>query len=181
MGDGSQRPDLERQARGVAAVRLLPPVDDALYPVALAAADVLLVHERPSVRDMSLPSKLTSYLTSGRPVVAAVVPGGATDGEMARAGAGPRVPAGEPAALLEAVLALAADPDERARLGVSGRVYAARELSREAAHRRSLDFVADLLGLPRVPVPAPAAERVFRPVEQASAQTADPASASLAG
>jgi glycosyltransferase involved in cell wall biosynthesis len=156
VGDGSQRAELERAARGVAALRMLPPVDAARYPLTLAAADVLLLHERPTVRDMSLPSKLTSYLVAGRPVVAAVVPGGATDRETARAGAGPRVPAGDPAALLHAVLGLAGDDARRARLGAMGRAYAERELSREAAQRRTLAFVADLLGLPTSAEPRPA-------------------------
>ena len=65
-------------------VRLLPPLDDEQYPIALAAADVLLVNERPSVGDMSLPSKVTSYLAARRPVLAAVAPDGATAAEVVR-------------------------------------------------------------------------------------------------
>jgi 2-polyprenyl-6-methoxyphenol hydroxylase-like FAD-dependent oxidoreductase len=42
------------------------------------AADLLLLCERPGVLEMSLPSKLTSYVTSGRPLLAAVEPGGIT-------------------------------------------------------------------------------------------------------
>ncbi|MBK7625572.1 MAG: glycosyltransferase family 4 protein [Kineosporiaceae bacterium] len=100
IGDGSQRAALARQSEGVNAIQLLDPLDDDAYPLALAAADVLLINERPSVGDMSLPSKLTSYLAAGRPVLAAVADDGATASELRRTkGAGHLVPPGDPEAL----------------------------------------------------------------------------------
>jgi colanic acid biosynthesis glycosyl transferase WcaI len=72
IGDGSQRRELERQASGMSNVRFLGVVKDSQYALMLAAADVLLINERSSVREMSVPSKLTSYLAAGRPIVAAV-------------------------------------------------------------------------------------------------------------
>ena len=84
VGDGSQRRALEAQAQGLDNVRFVEPLGADEYPLALAAADVLLVNERATVGDMSLPSKLTSYLTAGRPVLAATWPRGATGNELAR-------------------------------------------------------------------------------------------------
>jgi colanic acid biosynthesis glycosyl transferase WcaI len=119
------------------------PLPDSHYPLALAAADVLVVNERPSVGDMSLPSKLTSYLAAGRPVLAAVSPDGATARELARTGgAALVVPPGEPAALAAAVRELRDDPERRSRMAAAASLYARRELGREAAMRR-LDAVVE--------------------------------------
>jgi len=143
VGDGSQRAAVEAAARGVGNVAFVDPLADAEYPLALAAADVLLVNERPSVGDMSLPSKLTSYLTAGRPVLAAVAEGGATARELDRTGgAALRVAAGDPGALASAVRVLREDPARRARMASAAAAFAAAELGREAAMAR-LDAVIE--------------------------------------
>lgn len=80
LGDGSQRSYLESLASDLPNVRFIDPVPSADYPTYLAAADVLILTQRGSVVDMSLPSKLTSYVAAGRPVVAAV----SHDSEAAR-------------------------------------------------------------------------------------------------
>lgn len=81
MGHGSQRPRLETLANGLPNVRFIDPVSEEMFPNALYAADILLINQLGSVIDMSLPSKLTSYLAVGRPVVASVH----QDSETARA------------------------------------------------------------------------------------------------
>ena len=73
-------------------------MDERRFPDVLAAADVLLLSERASVVDMSLPSKLTSYAVAGRPIVAAVPAGGTTAAELDRSGAALRVEPGDPVA-----------------------------------------------------------------------------------
>jgi colanic acid biosynthesis glycosyl transferase WcaI len=152
MGDGNQRRRLEAAAAGLTNLRMLPLQADDEVPYVLAAADVLLVNERASVRDMALPSKLTAYFTSGRPVVAAVRPDGVTAREVGRAG-GVVVAPEDPAAVVEAVRRLLAGPDLAARLVSSARTHAAAVLS-ERAGLESVDrFVDDLLA-------APLAERV---------------------
>ena len=64
----------------------------------MQASDVLLVNQRASVADMSLPSKLTSYFPAARPVVAAVLPDSETAREIQAAQAGYVVSPEEPAA-----------------------------------------------------------------------------------
>lgn len=130
----------------MAALQLLPPADTVDFPDVLAAADVLLVNERASAVDMSLPSKLTSYFSAGVPVLAAVPPDGGTAAEVVRSGGGVLVAPENPAALLVALLALGDSPDERARLGAAGARHAAEHLSAEAALGRLVDVLAGTLG-----------------------------------
>ncbi|WP_228978784.1 glycosyltransferase family 4 protein [Streptomyces sp. DH12] len=136
MGDGNQRAALERLAEGVPNLRFLPAVDDAEFPEVLAAADVLAVTQRASVLDMSVPSKLTSYFATGRPVVASVAEGGGTAEEVRRSGAGVLVPPEDPAALLAAVRELAADPVAAAERGAAGPRHVAAHLGRAAGLAR---------------------------------------------
>jgi colanic acid biosynthesis glycosyl transferase WcaI len=141
MGDGSQRTALEARAAGIDRMRFMPfqPADELLG--VLEAADVLLVSERPTIIDMSLPSKLTSYFAAGRPVVAAVPAAGSTAHLVSASGAGVTIPAGDPDGLNEAVAHLRADPTNAAAMGSAGRAYAASELDEASA----LDRVDGLL------------------------------------
>jgi colanic acid biosynthesis glycosyl transferase WcaI len=124
MGDGSQRKELERLAEGNARVEIVDGVDSEIYSDVLAAADVLLINERESVVQMSLPSKLTSYLVAGQPILAAVNDEGATAQELRRLGLGNVVGAGDAAALHDAVHAASVEgaiPVQRVpSAGVSG-------------------------------------------------------------
>lgn len=146
MGDGSQRRMLEAAARGCSLVTFLDPQPAERFSDVLAAADVLLVNERRSILDMSIPSKLTSYFVAGRPVVAAVAPDGVTAGEIRRAGAGVVVPAEDPLALLEAIERVLADPQLSVQLGRSGAAYAREHLTAQAGLTRAEQFVAGLIG-----------------------------------
>jgi glycosyltransferase involved in cell wall biosynthesis len=132
IGDGSQRGVIADQASTVDGVMLLPPLTDTEYSLTLAAADVLLVNERPSVAHVSLPSKLTSYPAAGRPVLAAVAAEGATAAELASGGAGIVVEPGNPYALADAVLELRDDPTRRRHMAEAAGLYARRALG---AHR----------------------------------------------
>jgi colanic acid biosynthesis glycosyl transferase WcaI len=136
VGDGGQRASLMERARGISRLTFVNTLDDEQYRQALGAADVLLVNEKPGVAAMAAPSKLTSYFHAGRPVVAATDAEGITAMELAESGAGVVIPAGQPEALLEAVLALAEDPAEAARLGVKGRLYRNEVLGERAAIER---------------------------------------------
>lgn len=146
MGDGSQRVLLEEQAKHLANVSFLDVQPESSFADILSAADVLLLSERQSVVDMSLPSKLTSYFSAGRPVVAAVSPSGATAAEVARADAGLVVAPGDPEALLAAILRLRADSALSTELAGCGRAYASTSLGREAALHRAEGFLDQLGG-----------------------------------
>jgi colanic acid biosynthesis glycosyl transferase WcaI len=135
MGDGNQRPLLVDLAQryGLRNLRFLPIQPAELFSSVLAAADLLLVNQRASVTNMSLPGKLTSYFASGRPVMAAVATESETASELRDAGAGVLVPPDRPDLLLGAICDLVADPPRQERLGAAGQRYARTTLTAEHA------------------------------------------------
>lgn len=132
-GGGNQRERLEAYGRDVDRLSFIGSVGEGSYLDLLNAADVLLVNERPGMREMSLPSKLTSYLVAGRPIVAATDEHSTTAEFVRSSGGGFVVPAGQPEALLKGVLEVAADPQTTDRLVAAGRAFAETHLSPEEA------------------------------------------------
>ncbi len=146
MGDGSQRANLEAMAVGIERLEFLPFQPERDLADVLGAADVCLVSERSTVIDMSLPSKLTTYFASGRPVVAAVPDRGATAREIRRSGGGLVTAVAAPADLQAAVAQLRADPGAADAYGRAGRVYAEAQLGSGQALARIDEFVGQVLG-----------------------------------
>ena len=144
VGDGSERAALEARAAGIRRIDFLDPLPDGEYQRALAAADVLLVNEHAGLRDMALPSKLTSYFSSGRPIVAATDPGSITAAELQASGAGMRVDPADPRALLEAVRSFGGESAQGGMLGKRGLEYMNGVLSQAEAIER---FEAVLQGV----------------------------------
>jgi colanic acid biosynthesis glycosyl transferase WcaI len=136
LGDGNRRSELERQAEGISRVQFVDPVDDDTFQETLKSANILLVNEKPGVSEMSVPSKLTSYFHTGRPVVAATDPGGATASEVRNAGGGVIVQSGKPQQLVDACMSLHADPAAAAAYGASGMRYRHEVLGEDAAISR---------------------------------------------
>jgi colanic acid biosynthesis glycosyl transferase WcaI len=146
MGDGGERSRLEAAARGVHSISFLDPQSDDMFQGALAAADVLLVNEHAGLREMAVPSKLTSYFSSGRPVLAATDVDSVTAGEIEASGGGVRIDAGRPELLVDAALRLGRDTVQANRLGSAGRRYQRSVLAESAAIDR---FEAWLKGIPK--------------------------------
>lgn len=145
MGDGSQRATLERLAAGCKNVAFVDPVAEDEFMDMLAAADILLVNERKSVVNMSLPSKLTSYFAAGRPIVAATPLDGETAQEVERSGAGIAVEAECTEALIAAVDRIAGDKDLAQRFGEAGRHYATTRVDARSSLERMECFLYRLL------------------------------------
>jgi len=146
MGEGNQREALRSLGGSLPNLRFLPPAEEADFPDVLSAADVLLVTQRASVLDMSVPSKLTSYFAAGRPVVASVAPEGGTAQEVRRSEAGLVVPPEDAAALLDAVRRLTRDAAAADELGARGPAYVEAHLSREAGLARMSALLGEALG-----------------------------------
>ena len=141
MGDGNQRTDLEQRGAGLQNLDFRPFEPPETFPDTLAAADILLLSERPSVRDMSLPSKITSYLAAGRPIVAAVAADGATAALIAHSGAAVLTDAGDPGGIVRAIALVTDDPASAGRLGRAGQQFATTHLSSREGLARSAEFV----------------------------------------
>ncbi len=144
-GGGSQRSCLEKYAAGCPKVNFLDGVEERDYADLLASADVLVVNERPGMREMSLPSKLTSYLTAGRPVVAATDSGSATAEFVRATGAGVVIPSGDARALHNTIAELAANRSLAHRMGELGRRFAEQHLSPTQAMAKYDTWVDQLL------------------------------------
>ena len=142
-GDGNARRALVDRARelGLDNVSFLPSQPSGAYEAMLRAADLLLVNQRASVGDMSLASKLTSYFSAGRPVLAAVAPMSETALELELSRAGILVPPEDPRALAATI---AQSKDSRADLGAlggRGRAYAHAHLSEASVMERYDAFI----------------------------------------
>jgi glycosyltransferase involved in cell wall biosynthesis len=144
VGHGNQESNLKALCVGKSNIAVLPAVSDADYSALLSAADLLLVNERSTQMEMSLPSKLTSYLYSERPVIAAVPRGGATWKFLD--GVAELVEAGDPVALARAIEELSKQPEKLADLARRGRVFADANLDPEVGRKKYLDWVQKLIG-----------------------------------
>lgn len=133
VGGGNQRAHLIAAATGLRSIEFRETLPSREFLRALRAADVLLVNERSGVADMAVPSKLTSYFASGRPIVAATDRGSVTQAEVRAAGAGVTVPADDPRALVDACLQLAADPGRGRAFGAAARAFATGHLNESRA------------------------------------------------
>lgn len=143
VGHGNQESNLKTLCQNKRNIAILPAVSDEEYSSLLAAADLLLVNERSTQMEMSLPSKLTSYLYSERPVLAAVPHGGATwkflDGVAELVGAG------EPLALAKKMMELSRQPEKLEELARRGREFAEANLSPEVGRKKYLEWVEGLI------------------------------------
>jgi glycosyltransferase involved in cell wall biosynthesis len=114
-------------------------------PGILSQASVLLVSlVRSSIMSKTVPGKLQVYLSSGRPIIAAL------DGEGARvvieSGAGLACPAEDATALAQAILQLWATSEaELKRMGESGRVYYKENFDPAFLARQLLDRLDDVV------------------------------------
>lgn len=144
IGDGNQRRMLDAVARDAEAVQLIDPLPDGEFRAALAAADILLVNERPGVGEMAVPSKLTSYFAAARPIIAATEPTSGSAEELRASGAGLVIAPGDPEALVESVRQLAGDEQTRRRFGSCGARYARERLGAANAVAQYEKWVSDL-------------------------------------
>lgn len=124
LGDGARRRVLEERGAGVRRLEIREPLPAGRFEDALAAADLLLLNEKPGICDMCVPGKLTSYFAAGRPVLAVTDPRSGAAEEVRTARGGLLVASGRPEELLDAALALGDDPARRAELGRNGSDYA---------------------------------------------------------
>jgi len=143
VGHGNQENILKALCFGKSNIAVMPAVSDEDYSSLLSAADLLLVNERSTQMEMSLPSKLTSYLYSERPVLAAVPRGGATWKFLD--GVAELVEAADPKALAKKIEELSHHQirlDELAKLGSE---FAKKHLDPVVGRAQYLQWIEDLI------------------------------------
>jgi colanic acid biosynthesis glycosyl transferase WcaI len=133
VGNGNQRLDLENQAAGLSNLRFIDSVPDVELANLLAAADVLLINELGGMREMALPSKFTTYLTAGKPILLASDKESIMAEELALSGSGIRVEAESPQALVDGISKLISGGDDIGQLVRNGKDFQKKYLSEEAA------------------------------------------------
>jgi glycosyltransferase involved in cell wall biosynthesis len=143
IGHGNQENTLRQLCASRENISVMTAVSDEDYSALLSAADLLLVNERSTQMEMSLPSKLTSYLYSERPVLAAVPRGGATWKFLD--GVAELVEAADPKALAKKIEELSQNQirlDELARLGSE---FAKKHLDPQVGRAKYRQWVEDLI------------------------------------
>jgi glycosyltransferase involved in cell wall biosynthesis len=137
LGDGGERPRLERRTRelGLDNLRFLPPVAKDELAGIVGAADVTLTIFAPyPVLETNSPNKFFDSLAAGKPVVVNL------DGWLRRLveenDAGAWTPGGDPRALANVLAELATDPARVERMGRNARALAEREFSRDLMAER---------------------------------------------
>ena len=143
VGHGNQESNLKALCAGKTNIAVLPAVPDADYSALLSAADLLLVNERSTQMEMSLPSKLTSYMYSERPVIAAVPRGGATWKFLDAVAE--LVEAGDPKALASKIEELSKNQSRLDELAKLGSEFAVKHLDPAVGRAKYLDWVEKLI------------------------------------
>ncbi len=128
VGDGSVRHQLEQRAKSARLdnLKFVPLLPDEQFLDLLAASDISLVTQQKSVADIVFPSKVITLMSSARTIIASVSPGSEVARVLKEADAGLLVAPEDPAALLNAIIALRDDPARRNKLGANGRAFAQR-------------------------------------------------------
>ena len=132
IGDGQSRPSLEERAARNPSRRLKFLGLQENLPATLAAADVLVLSQRAQVTDSAAPSKLLSYMASGKPIVATVNESSEAAHLIREAGCGVVVPPERPDRLAEALRDLRRHPQRHAALGAAGRRHVTANFDRAA-------------------------------------------------
>jgi len=143
IGHGNQENILKQLCAGKRNISVRAAVSDEDYSALLSAADLLLVNERSTQMEMSLPSKLTSYLYSERPVLAAVPQGGATWKFLE--GVAELVEAGDPKKLATKIEELSNNQNRLEQLAELGSEFAVKHLDPEIGRAKYRKWVEDLV------------------------------------
>ena len=125
-GEGAAFVAREAQARALGNLRVLPFQPYAVYSDVLASADVLLGLVDAGAGVLFVPSKITSYLCAGRPVVLSAPWQNLAAQSIRDSGGGRVVNPDDNAAFADAVLSYFNDESLRRDTGAQARIYAER-------------------------------------------------------
>ena len=137
VGEGSKKDSLvaKASALGLANAVFLPFVPYAELASLLAASDVLLVPLDRDKSDLSVPSKLYTFMAAGRPILGLASPDSEVAVLLRENDCGLAVAPDDPAAIASAVRALKDSPERRRALGGRARDLAVRRFAKDTVLR----------------------------------------------
>lgn len=133
-GEGSQLTACQSLAERIGDKRVLfhTPWPATETSMVLSAADVLVLPTRGNQSQVSLPSKLISYMLAGRPIIAQAISGSELERTIDKAGCGWVVAPDNPQRLADMIReVMQLSPAERKCRGQAGREYALKNLTSE--------------------------------------------------
>ena len=144
IGEGPSKCDLEElvRERSLANVVILPLQPKATLAEQLSAADVLVITQKRDVTDAVFPSKLLPYMACERPVVATASMESETARFITSHNIGIVATPEDPAALADALTALAQNPELATGLGQNGRRTVSSMFERDAVLSRMNELVS---------------------------------------
>jgi colanic acid biosynthesis glycosyl transferase WcaI len=142
VGQGEERNDLEREIsrRSLGNIRMMPLQPVEMLRQMYGTAGLLLLNQAAALEDAVIPSKLLTYMAAGRPVVGSVSEKSEAYRQIRLANCGVVVPAENPQALADAVVALRRNPALCKELGANGRAYAEAHFTKARVLREYDDF-----------------------------------------
>jgi glycosyltransferase involved in cell wall biosynthesis len=145
VGSGTEKAALQRRVANerLTNVAMLDPVSKAAIPMLLRAMDVLYIglQSQPLFRFGISPNKLMDYMMAARPVICAIAGGNDPVGDAA---CGLTITPQDSAALVAAIRQMRElAPEERDRMGQSGRAYVERHHLYAVLAQRFLDAIRD--------------------------------------
>jgi colanic acid biosynthesis glycosyl transferase WcaI len=145
IGEGAEKERIVELAatRGLTNICFLNQQPREQIPAYIAGSDICLVMlKKAELFKTVIPTKLLEYIACEKPVIVAV------DGQarqiVEEAGAGIFVEPDDGNALAAAITVLAADPEERRRMGIRGRQYIVSRFSREQTARTYISVLEDM-------------------------------------
>jgi colanic acid biosynthesis glycosyl transferase WcaI len=155
IGEGPHLAELQAIATTLnARFRFLPLQPRETLSEQLSAADVLVITQKKSVMDIVFPGKLLYYMSSGRPILAAVSADSETGKFIHENRVGTVVPPEDPRLLADAILRMRDNPLISDRCGANGRSMVETRFDRQVV----LDNMATYLETGRRNAPLAAAE-----------------------
>jgi len=151
VGDGARKGAVVAEAKRLKSsnVRFLPLQPEEQFAEMLASSDVLALHQDSDLTDAVIPSKLLTYMASGKPIVATARPESATGRTISSSGCGVTVEPGNTTELSAAIFKLFRDKELRARCGSSGRNFVCENFARMDVLSRLESLLYESAGIPR--------------------------------
>ena len=134
VGEGLKKGSLQAKAAalGLANAVFLPFVPYPELPSLLASSDILLVPLDRDKSELSVPSKLYTFMAAGRPILGLASPDSEVAVMLRDHDCGLAASPDDPAEIAAAVRALKSDPERRRALGANAREYVVRRFAKNA-------------------------------------------------